>query len=123
MCVYPGATKTYYIITHAVASDTGDYHCQVKNIYGMAESVPARVHVTTGTTYNKFLISRNADIKYPPSFLALSSNQSLTEGSQSTPVSLDKTFKNPTNPEKWLLGIPEKHMQSLPTKEQTASGL
>ena len=127
-----GATKAYYIITHTTINDTGDYHCQVKNLYGMAESKSVKVYITLGTTHSigntsatssRFLISRNPNIKYPPSTLGLSDTPSLVEGAQSTPASLDKTFKNvTTDPEKYLLGPPEKQVMSLPPKELVQTG-
>lgn len=124
-----GASSPCYIIPRSSLSDTGDYHCQVKNLYGLAESKSARVYITygttgtTGTLSGRFLISRNPDIKYPPSTLGLSSTPSLVEGSQSTPVSLDKTFKNVTSqPEKYLLDPPEKQVMSLPPKDLPQTG-
>lgn len=120
-----GATMSYYYITHSATTDTGDYHCRVRNLYGVVESHTARVYITIGTT-SRFLISRNPpdDIKYPPSNLRLSVNTpSLIEGTQSTPASLDKTLKNvSTDPEKYFLDPPEKRMSSLPTKELSQMG-
>ena len=127
---YTGASKAYYYISYTTVGDTGDYHCQVKNLYGMADSYPARVSIksgitTTGLTTANFLISRQPpdDIKYPPTNLGLlsSNTSSLTEGSQSTPTSLNKTHKG--GPEKCLFDLPEKHVTSLPTKDLVTTGM
>jgi len=66
--------------------------------------------IVPGNTGSHFLVPRTApdiahhpDIKYPPSVLAMS--PSMTEGSQSTPTSLEKNFER--------IEIPEKNLYSL----------
>ena len=129
MCVviHIGATRAYHYIMYSTITDTGDYHCQVKNLYGMADSYTARVTIksgfTTGITTHNYLVPRNLpdDIKYPPANLGLLSNTpSSIEGSRSTPTSLDKSLK--IDPEKCLFGPSDKHV-SLPTKDFLATGI